>query len=88
MKDVGFRNVWLELDSSCVYHFISHGVVNTHAVAPLVGAIRILILEGDWNVEVSLVYCEANFCADKLVKHGHSLPVDVVVFEDLSQFIS
>ena len=72
---MGFRNVWLELDSSCVYHFISCGVVGTHAIALLVGVVRHMISKGDWNVEVSLVYQEANVHANKLAKHGHSLLV-------------
>ena len=74
------ENVWLELDSICVYHFISHGVVDTHATALLVDVVRIMISEGDWNVEVSLVFLEANFCANKLAKHDHPLCISVVIF--------
>ena len=88
IRNRGFRNVWLELDPSYVYHFISHGVVDTHAAAPLVAAIRNMILEGDWNEEVSLVYREANVCANKLAKHGHFLLVGMVVFDVLPQVIS
>ena len=65
-KNRGFRNVWLKLDSSCVYHFISHGVVNTHAVALLVDAVRILISESDWNVEANLVYPKAKFLCSQI----------------------
>ena len=63
VRNRGFRNIWLELDSSCVFHL-------GHVYAPLLDALRKLITIEDWCVEVSLVYREANVCVDKLAKMG------------------
>ena len=56
--------------------------------AHLVKAIRKLISEDDWSVEISHVYYEVNTFVDKLAKHGHSLPISVVIFDRVPFFIS
>ena len=46
-----------------------------------------MISDEDWCVEVSLVYREANVCADRLAKHGHSLELGVSIFDKIPSFI-
>ena len=79
---------WVEVDSRCVFDFISLGVLGSHAHAPLIKALRRLMFEGNWNIEISHVYREANTCANKLAKHGHTLQLGTVVFNNVSAFIS
>ena len=40
-----------------------------------------LISVGNYNVEINLVYREANECAGRLAKHGHDHHVGIVVYE-------
>lgn len=42
-----------------------------------------LIENHDWNVIVRHIYKEANTYVDKLAKHGHNLPVGLVIFDRL-----
>ena len=70
-----------------MYHFITLGVLDTHGRASLVDAIQKLISLIAWNVKVSLVFREANVCADKLAKHGHDLHMGTV-YDSLPPFVS
>ena len=76
----------MDLDSNCVYQYVSHGILDTHALAPLVEAITKIILKDDWVVVLNLVYQEANICANKIAKHGHALHL-IVVYDVFPQFI-
>ena len=67
-RNTALKYVVLEIDSSCVMHYISNGVPNTHVYSPLVLTIRKLIDEQDWYVEMSQIYREANCFANKLAK--------------------
>lgn len=87
-KNKGIKNIWLEISSSHFYYFISHGVLDTHVYVSLVDAAGNMITKGDWNVEVSPLYREANVCADKLAKYGYTLHLGVVVFDRLPPFLS
>ena len=37
---MGYRNVWIELDSTCVHFLITHDMPRTHIHAPLISAIK------------------------------------------------
>ena len=84
----GFRNVVLELDSICVYHFISQGVKRSHMHASIVNAVRSFLEECDGNIENSHLYREANSCADGMAKQAHNLPLGVSFFDRLPLCIS
>ena len=71
-----------------MYRFVSFGVLDTHACAPLVDFVRKLTSDGDWCVEVNLVYHEANVRVDKLAKYEHSLKLGVMFFDRLPSFVS
>ena len=53
----------------------------------IINSIRNL-LEDDWTFEISHVYREANNCADKLTKLGHSCPNGLSFFYQLPTCIS
>ena len=59
-----YKNVCLELDSSCVCHLISQGGVDAHVYAPLVNAVRNLIEETNGRVVIRHVYREDDACAN------------------------
>ena len=61
-QDMGFRNIWLETDSSSVYNLINQGATVTHTYS-LVDALRNLLNE-DWNIEFRHIFHEANMCVD------------------------
>ena len=78
---MGTKQVILEVDSSCIFHYISYGVPSTHVYAPLVDTIRNMMIDEDWNVQVCQVYREANYCADRLAKQCYKLPIGVTFFD-------
>ena len=65
-----------------------HGVPDSHGYSILVSTVRKLIGYGDWHVELSQVYREANCYADKLGKQGQRLLVGVAFFDRLPTFAS
>ena len=69
-------------------NLISHGILQSHAYAPIVNVIRNLIEELVGNVIFRHVYREENTCADGLAKYSHSLPIAFVFFESLPPCIS
>ena len=87
-KNMGIKQVILEIDSSCTFHYISYGVLDTHVYAPLVDTVRKMVANGDWSVEISQVYREVNCCADRLAKYGHGLPTGVAFFDRAPVFVS
>ena len=78
-----FRNIVLELDSICVYQYISQGVKETHMYAPIINAARKLMEDANNNIVIRHVYREANACADGLAKHGY-----IIFFDSLPPCIS
>ena len=51
-QNLHIRNLLVEVDSSCVFQFISQGVIGSYSHAPLINAIRELVSEGNWIVLV------------------------------------
>ena len=84
---LGHRKIILELDSKCAVLLISHQVLEAHVCSSLLKAIKEL-LSRDWNVEICHIYREANSCADRVAKHGHSCGVGFNYFSVLPDFMS
>ena len=53
-----------DLDSICVYQFISQRVRGTHVHAYIVNTVKNLMEDFDDNIVVKRVYREGHFCAD------------------------
>ena len=79
--------MWIKTDSAYVHQLLSQDNSVHNAYSSLVYAINRLRNQ-NWNVEIKLVYREANMCADRLAKHGHSLPLGITLFDSLPACIS
>lgn len=62
---MGFKNVWMEMDSKVVVEMVRRGCASCRPYFALVNEARFL-LQKDWSVKVSHAYREANFVADWL----------------------
>ena len=80
--NMGFRNVLVETNSSFAFSMVTLGMPESHICKSLLQAIRNLY-DSDWQVEFSLIYREANMCADSLAKVGHRLTREVTFFDRL-----
>ncbi|MCH94217.1 ribonuclease H protein, partial [Trifolium medium] len=68
-KRMGFRKVELNVDSETVVNAIRSGKLCSSVGVALAKEIRRL-MAGEWVVEVSNIYREANRCANALAKEG------------------
>ena len=84
---MGFRYVLLETNSSCVYHLVTNGVPDSHVCSFLVRAISNLLKE-EWQVELRIIFREANRCADCLAKFAHKLPRGITFFDGVPNCVS
>ena len=85
--NLGYENVWVEMDSLNAYNFVQLNVLGSHAHGSLIRAIRSILVD-DWNVEIRHTYCEANKCANSLAKYTHKLSLRLSFFNRLLSYIS
>ena len=83
--NLAFRNVWIETDSPYVHQLLSQDNSIYNAYSSLVYAINRL-RDQNWNVEIKLVYPEANMCVDRLAKHGVNCQFVNIMSRPLSLF--
>ena len=62
-RNLGYRQIVLKMDSSTVFGLIQQKVPSTHTYSSLIHTIQMFISD-EWNVEICLIYREANRCAD------------------------
>ena len=82
-RNLGYRNIVLEMDSSAAFTLVQQGVPSTHAYSTIIHANQRLV-----NEELCLIYREANRCADRLARVSHKIPVGMSFFDRLPSCIS
>ncbi|KAF7812646.1 ribonuclease H [Senna tora] len=78
--ECSFRKVKVEMDSRQAYDLILHSGELSHVAAPIVARIR-EALRREWSVCLVHIFREANSAANALAKVGHSVELDLRVFE-------
>ena len=85
--DMGFKFIHLELNSMTVFTWLN-ATSNSYPtnILPLISDCRNLLARA-WEVHVLHVYCEANACADALVKRGARLHHVLSVYSSCPSFV-
>ena len=77
--NMAYQNVWIKTDSAYVHQLLSQDTSVYNAFYSIVSTINNL-RERNWNMEISLIYREANICAVMLAKFGHRLPLGITFY--------
>ncbi|KAL4275656.1 hypothetical protein AHAS_Ahas20G0129000 [Arachis hypogaea] len=85
--DMGFNKIKVESDSTCAVRLIQNSSTSFHGSTTLIRAIKELQTKPG-EFEIDHIHREANFSADELAKHAHSLLVGLHQFVALPPFIT
>ena len=77
---------WSWTQSVHVVLLIKNQALETHGCSSLLRSITELLTR-EWNVEICHIYREANSCADRVAKHGHSCALGFNYFSVLPVFL-
>ncbi|KAL4359391.1 hypothetical protein AHAS_Ahas08G0072700 [Arachis hypogaea] len=86
-RELGIGKLLVETDSLCTANFVQNMAPSRIAGTPLLRAIK-LLLAHPWDVRVSHVYRERNFCADLLAKKAHLCQIGFMCFSSPPTFLS
>ncbi|KAL4355977.1 hypothetical protein AHAS_Ahas09G0040600 [Arachis hypogaea] len=86
-RELGIGKLLVETDFLCASNFVQNMAPSRIAGTPLLRAIK-LFLAHPWDVCVSYVYRERNFCADLLAKKAHLCQIGFMCFSFPLAFLS
>ena len=75
----GFKQIFLEIDSTVVVALIKKRLVSKHPYGMVIAKVNDL-LSHDWQVRISRIFREANKSVDCLASVGHSLNIDITFY--------